>query len=142
MGKLMDDIVNTANNFANGFGEALGYTFDYSVESLAEVDDMLDDVRSSEKDENVLYNVYTMSGCYVFETARRNYGGEYYWLEDEQQPILVAGEPDFSVIIKAWEKTKGYLKNGHEDSLSFYIQGYKEHIERGKVQKGYRALIV
>lgn len=142
MGKLMDDIVNTANNFANGYGELLGYTFDYSVESLAEVDDMLDDVRSSEKDEDMLYNVYTMSGCYVFETARRNYGGEYYWLEDEQQPILVAGEPDFSVTIKAWEKTKGYLENGAEDSLSFYIQGYKEHIERGRAQKGYKVLIV
>lgn len=142
MGKLMDDIINTADNFAKGFGEALGYTFDYSFESLAEVDDLLDDVRSSEKDEDVLYNVYTMSGCYVFETARRNYGGEYFWLENEQQPILVAGEPDFSVAIKAWEKTKGFLENGEEDSLSFYIQGYKEHIEKGKVQKGYRALIV
>lgn len=142
MGKLMDDIVNTANNFANGYGELPGYKFDYSIESLADVDDMLDDVRSSEKDENMLYNVYTMSGCYVFETARRNYGGEYYWLEDEQQPILVAGEPAFSVIIKAWEKTKGFLKNGREDSLAFYIQGYKEHIERGKAQRGYKALIV
>ena len=48
-------------------------------------------------------------GCYVLETARRNYGGEYYWLSNEQQPILVAGEPDFSVSIKAWEKIKGYM---------------------------------
>jgi len=47
-------------------------------------------------------------GCYVFETARRNYGGTYYWLQDERQPVLIAGGPDFFVSVGAWQKVKGY----------------------------------
>ncbi len=140
MGQLMDDIVNTANNFAKNFGEE----FDYSVESLADVDGLLDEIREAklELDEDMIYDIYAMTGCYVFETARRNYGGTYYWLQDEQQPVLIAGEPDFSVSVRAWQKVKGYLENGEEDSLSFYIAGYKEHIEKGRAQKGYRVTIV
>ena len=29
------------------------------------------------------------------------------------------------------------LKNGEEDSMSFYIDGYREYIEKGKLKKGY-----
>ena len=74
----------------------------------------------------------SMAGCYVFETARKNYGGEYLWVKNEQQPVLVAGLPDFQVSIRAWEKVKGRLTNGREDNIPFYIAGYKEHIERAK----------
>lgn len=140
MGQLMDDIVGTANSFAKNFGD-MG-NFDYSIKSLAEVDDLLEEMRDDALDEDIIYNIYTMVGSYVFETARRNYGGEYYWLQDEQQPILVAGEPDFSVTIKVWEKVRGRLENGVEDNIPFYIEGFKEHIEKGKMQKGYCVLIV
>lgn len=54
----------------------------------------------------------------------------------------MAGEPDFSVAIKAWEKVKGRLENGEEDNISFYIEGYREHVEQGKNQKGYTAMVV
>ncbi|MDE7222345.1 MAG: hypothetical protein K2O34_01020 [Acetatifactor sp.] len=140
MGQLMDDIVATAKSFTENFGDR--GKFDYSFESLAEIDSLLDEASDYAVDEDTIYNICTMTGSYVFETARINYGGEYYWIPNEQQPVLVAGEPDFSVSIKAWEKVRGYLENGAEDSLSFYIAGYREHIEKGKMQKGYRATIV
>lgn len=140
MGQLMDDIIGTANSFAKNFADR--GNFDFSHESLAAVDDLLEEARDFVVNEDEIYNICTMFGSYVFETARRNYGGEYYWIPNEQQPILVAGEPDFSVSIKAWEKVKGYFQNGAEDNMSFYILGYKEHIEKGKGQKGYKALIV
>ena len=50
--------------------------------------------------------------------------------------ILVAGEPTFFVSIQAWEKAKMYIENGTEDDILFYIDGYREHIEKGKQQKG------
>ncbi len=140
MGQLMDDIVNTARSFTQNFQDK--GKFDYSIESLSAVDALLEEVRDFVEDEDMRYNIYTMTGCYVFETARKNYGGVYYWLQDRQQPILIAGEPDFSVSILAWEKVKGYLENGSEDSLPFYVAGYREHIEKGRTQKGYRVLIV
>ena len=83
-----------------------------------------------------------MVGSYVFETARKNYGGEYFWIQEEKQPVLIAGFPDFTVSMKAWEKVRRRLINGQEDCISFYINGFKEHIEKGKTQKGYSAVIV
>lgn len=140
MGQLMDDIVGTANSFAENFSDK--GNFDYSINSLEEVDDLLEEMSDYALDEDTIYNIYTMVGSYVFETARRNYGGKYDWMREEQQPILVAGEPDFSVSIKAWEKVRGRLENGTEDNIPFYIEGFKAHIEKGKMQKGYHVIIV
>ena len=108
----------------------------YYIPETKKVDDLLDEMSDYELDEETIYNIYTMVGSYVFETARRNYGGKYYWIQEEQQPILVVGEPDFSVSIKAWEKVQGRLEKGVEDNIPFYIKGLKEHVERGKLQKG------
>ncbi len=130
MGKLMDDILHTAGSFTVNFSDK--GTFDYSIESLGKVDDLLEEFRGFDWDEDHLYNLVTMVGCYVFETARRNYGGEYRWAEKQQQPVLIAGLPDFYVSICVWEKVRGRIVNGPEDSISFYIQGYKEHIEAGR----------
>ena len=140
MGTLMEDIVSTAETFANDFSDR--GSFDYSIESLELVDDFLDDMSDYEWDEDKLYNLVSTVGCYVFETARRNYGGEYRWAEKEQQPLLIAGMPDFFVAIRAWEKVKGRVIKGKEDNIPFYVAGYKEHIERGKTTKGYTVTIV
>ena len=140
MSQLMNDIIGTANSFAENFNDK--GNFDYSIASLQEVDELLEEMSDFAVDEDTIYNMYTMVGSYVFETARRNYGGKYYWMQDEEQPILVAGEPDFSVAIKAWEKVKGRLENGEEDNIPFYIEGFREHVEQGKKQKGYTAIVV
>ena len=145
MNELTKDIVNTANNFVKNFSEedcpfTVTGALDYSIESLTVVDGLLDDMSDYDMDEDALYNAASMVGCYVFETARKNYGGEYFWVEKEQQPVLVAGLPDFQVSIRAWDKVRGRLVNGEEDNIPFYVAGYKEHIENGK--KGDSVVIV
>lgn len=104
------------------------------------VDRLPEEFSSYGPDEDALYNIASMVGCYVFETARRNYGGEYIWVKKEQQPVLIASLPDFQISIRAWQKVKGRLVNGKEGSIPFYIAGYKEHIEQGK--KGDFVIIV
>ena len=140
MASLMDDIMETARNFTANMQENAGLTLDYSAESLREVDDLLEAFRQEDLDEEALFNISSMVGCYVFEPARLCYGGEYFWIEEEQQPILVAGLPEFSVGIKAWEKVRGRLVNGAEDAIPFYIAGYQDHIKRA--EKGARVTIV
>ncbi len=141
MGRLQDDIVSTAESFTKNFSDK--GKFDYSFESLEAVEELLEEMSDFVvDDEETMYNVCTMVGSYVFEVARRNYGGEYFWISDEEQPILEAGRPDFAVSIKAWEKVRGRLEHGEEDNIPFYIAGYKEHVEKGMSQKGYTALIV
>lgn len=130
MGQLIDDIIHTANSFTINFSD--NGPFDYSIKSLTLVDAHLEEMRQYKWDEENLYSLASMVGCYVFETARRNYGGEYRWSEEEQQPVLIAGLPHFWVAIRAWEKVRGRIIKGDEDNISFYIQGYKEHIEIGQ----------
>lgn len=132
MNELMNDIIHTANNFAKNFSSEQKTSFDYSIESLAAVDELLEEISDFELDEDALYNTSSMVGCYVFETARKNYGGEYLWVRDEEQPVLVAGLPDYQVSIRAWQKVRDRLVNGKEDDIPFYIAGYKEHIEHAK----------
>lgn len=142
---LEDDILSTANNFVSNFTEAnlIKGNLDYSIESLELVDQFLEESGDFVfDDEEAVFNISSMGGCYVFDTARRNYGGEYRWVADSQQPVLIAGLPDFSVAIMAWDKVKGRLLNGVEDSIPFYISGYKEHIEKGMKEKGYHVTIV
>lgn len=139
MSELMTDIIHTAESFAENFKDKGNY--DFSRDSLLDVNALLDEIGDYVFDEDDLYNCYTMIGSYIFEVARRNYGGKYYWVNDEQQPILVAGGPDFTVSIKAWDKTRMYIKNGSEDDIQFYIDGYRNHIEKGKNNKGYNAYI-
>ena len=142
MRKLMNEIQNTARSFTINLQEWFTRPLDYSLESLDQVDEMLESFGQEELDEESLSSLSSMVGCYIFETARRNCGGEYLWLEQERQPVLVAGHPDYSVGIKVWEKVRGRLLNGREDNIPFYIAGYQEHIAIGETQKGYHVTIV
>ena len=138
--KLDNNIKHTAESFSENFSDR--FNFDFSCESLLSVNELIEEVMDYDVDEDTQYNIMTMAGSYVFEVAKRNFGGKYYWLQSEQQPILIAGEPDFTVSIKAWDKVKKYMENGSEDDLKYYIEGYKEYIEKGKKNKGYSAHII
>ena len=131
MRDLTEDVVNTAQNFVQNMQEFFDTPLDYSIRSLEEIDEMLDSLgkRREEMTEDAFFDLYSMTGCYV-------------WIEEEQQPGLAAGHPDFLVVIKAWEKVKGRLIKGEEDNIPFYIAGYKEHIEIGRTKPGYHVTIV
>ncbi|MCC9043212.1 hypothetical protein LNQ81_11080 [Myroides sp. M-43] len=62
-------------------------------------------------------------GAYVFEVAKRNFGGRYYWYDDLNQPIFVTGQPKFEASLLAFEKVKGRIKNGYEDNIPFFFEG-------------------
>lgn len=137
---LMQDIIHTAESFAENFKDH--GSFDFSIQSLKLVDDLLGEVRDFIDEEDALYNIYTMVGSYIFEIVRGNFGGNYYWLQKESQPMLVIGEPDYSVTFMAWEKVKGHILKGAEDNIPFYIDGVIQQIERGKQQPGLRVQII
>lgn len=136
---LKNDVINTSENFTKNFSDK--GNFDYSVESLLKLDDLLDELNDYEIDEDTLHSISSMAGCYIFEVARRNYGGEYYWDQAREEPILVTGEPNFAVSIYAFEKVKGRVTNGQEDNIPFYFNGYIGAVEKGR-QTGQNATIV
>ncbi|UUZ79670.1 hypothetical protein LJK88_31890 [Paenibacillus sp. P26] len=137
--RLDQDIISTAESFTNNFSDK-GH-FDFSVESLRQVDNILQEISDYEIDNETLYSISSMAGCYIFEVARRNYGGKYYWIQERKQPVLVTGEPEFSISIFAFDKVRGRILNGIEDEIPYYFDGYIKAVEKGK-KTGYSATIV
>ncbi|RCX23867.1 hypothetical protein DFP94_1011471 [Fontibacillus phaseoli] len=137
---LKDDIISTSESFSTNFADK--GNFDFSVESLQAVDDILEELSDFEMDEEMLDSVSSMAGCYIFEVARRNFGGEYFWIEKKEQPVLITGEPDFSISLYAFDKVKGRIENGKEDHIPFYFDGFISAVEKGRRSSGYCATIV
>ncbi|UII77582.1 hypothetical protein LV716_07385 [Flagellimonas sp. HMM57] len=103
---------------------------DYSVKSLELVEDALEEASDffHEIDEEQKANLINTVGSYIFEVARKNFGGKYFWYDKLSQPILVTGQPEFEVSILAFEKVKGRLENGKEDNIPFYFAGYVDRV--------------
>lgn len=137
--KLEQDIISTAESFVNNFSDK--GNFDFSVDSLRSADDILEELGDFELEDEMIDSISSMVGCYIFEVARRNYGGKYYWVQESEQPVLVTGEPEFSISILAFDKVRGRMKNGKEDEIPYYFDGYIKAVERGK-ETGYCATIV
>jgi len=121
--KSADFFVSSSSNRYNGL--------DFSVKSLTVVDEALDEASDfyEEMNEAQRQNLITTVGSYVFEVARQNFGGRYFWYDQLNQPILVTGQPEFEVSILAFEKVKGRLENGKEDNIPFYFEGYLERVQ-------------
>lgn len=132
--KELDDttkgIIKSADFFVTSSSDRFP-GLDYTVESLKIVDDALEEASDfyDEMDEKQRQNVINPIGSYVFEVARKNFGGKYFWYDKLNQPILVTGQPDFEVSILAFEKVKGRLENGTEDNIPFYFAGYVERVQ-------------
>ncbi|MEI4908330.1 hypothetical protein Q8G40_30060, partial [Klebsiella pneumoniae] len=77
--RLEQDIISTAESFAENFSDR-GH-FDFSIQSLRKLDDILEELCDYKLDNAALNSVSSMAGSYIFEVARRNYGGQYYWVQ-------------------------------------------------------------
>ncbi len=135
-------VVSTAEGCVEHYKGKYGDALDFSVGSLVTIDTILDDSAGSLSRMEEAQQTWIISsvGSYIFEVARRNYGGKFYWHDQKNQPIFVTGQPDFEISIMAFEKVKGRLNNGKEDNIPYYFKGYTERVEKAK--KGDRALII
>lgn len=139
MNDLKQDIISTAESFTENFSDY--GVFDYTVQSLSLADSMLDGLMEYEIDEVTLRSISSMMGCYIFEVARKNFSGHYYWNAEIEQPFLVTGEPSYSISLYTFDKVKARLENGNEENIPFYFDGYVRAVEKGK-EKGYCATIL
>lgn len=103
---------------------------DFSVESLEPLDLIIEENTSVYKnsDKETKRKMIIKIGAYVFEVARRNFGGVYYWYERLDQPILVTGQPEFEMSLLAYEKVKNRFENGYEDNIPFFFSGYVQGV--------------
>lgn len=125
-------MASQANTFIESFrgdGSPLdAEKLDFSKESIALVDGILLDFYCQKA--SLPDDLHFLASAYVFECARRQYGGRYL-RGDEQNPfVLVIGEPEFEIGFCVMEKVLGRATNGPEDSLQFFFDGIEDPYQR------------
>lgn len=102
---------------------------DYSRASLDRVDEILD--RFHTNDHPLPPDVHFQASAYVFEVARREFGGRYLAGGGDDPYVLVIGEPAFQVGVMVMGKVAGRVINGPEDSIPFFYDGIRPLVDRG-----------
>lgn len=107
---------------------------DFTENSLKIIDDILEEVSDfyEEMPELQQKSIIDSIGSYIFEVARRNYGGKYFWYDQRNQPILVTGKPNFEISIIVFDKVEGRILNGEEDNIPYFFKGYSERVKNAK----------
>ena len=124
----------TAESCINHFKERYGNSLDYSEKSLHIIDEILEEAADfyPEMAEDEQKWIVQSVGSYIFEVARTNYGGKYFWFDQREQPIFVTGQPEFNISIVVFDKVIGRLTNGKEDNIPYFFEGYSERVKKAK----------
>jgi hypothetical protein len=130
MSNLATQVSDKAKLAVAQFQERAEGRLDYSVRSLAVVEDMLAEASAyrsemSQKDQDALVELF---GSYILMVAYTEHGGAFYWQEQRNQPVLVAGEPKFHVAILTFEKVRGRLGGDKADNIPFFYEGFSKRV--------------
>lgn len=101
---------------------------DFSRASLARVDEVLGRFHDSRTKLPTPFG--RLTGYYVSEVARKEFGGGYFVIDEEPGSILVIGPPERGVIYHAYDKVFGRVANGPEDDLTFFHDGIPDTLRR------------
>jgi hypothetical protein len=120
-----------AEEFIISYGEHYK-GLDYSQQSLIVLDRLLDDYSQQWKDlsSEKKNEVVTNASSYILWVACRQYGGNFYWSEEEQQPVLVIGEPDYRVATMPQNKVSSRIEQGDSHNIIIYYRKIAESIQQ------------
>lgn len=101
---------------------------DYSEKSISVVELIIDEMsfKNHEISEEQLDMITQEYGCYILMTAHRLYGGEFYWNNQFEQPMLIVGEPEACIALLTWNKVKGRLLGDKADHLAYFFEQFGE----------------
>ncbi|CAO4155461.1 hypothetical protein LPLAFNJD_LOCUS4450 [Methylorubrum aminovorans] len=125
-----------------GASRATSVALDYSQASLTTLEEMAEEAArwAATLTPGQIGALVQQAGCYLLEVAQREFGGEYRWHEERDQPVLVVGEPDFHVALMTWDKVRSRLAGDRADDLRFFYDGFAERVRQAG--PGTRALYV
>ena len=131
MNAILEEVVAAAERAVTSLQQRAGGRLDFSVASLVAVDEMLVEVADyvAELDEAVVTGLVQQLGCYVLEVARKAFGGEYFWHDEGEQPILVVGEPAAHIALMTWSKVTGRLTGDVGDDIVYFFNGFAQKAE-------------
>ena len=95
---------------------------DYSLESVVALDAALDEAYQGRLALTPMQTVG--AAAYVYEVARRHYGGLYEVCDDDDPVVLVTGEPEFDVCLCAISKVERRVRLGESEALTTFFQRF------------------
>ena len=118
-------IQGNAEQCVRYFAEGLGAPpLDYTRASLQTIDDFLGALHLGVEPPGLaLETAVQLITCYLYETARREYGGFYISGNEENPFVLAIPEPEPRVIVFVQQKVRGRIANGEEDNIPFFYDG-------------------
>lgn len=119
-----DEFVERVHTAAEEFLTAVSdqSALDYSLQSLGALDSVLDDAHQGRITLTPMQTVG--AAAYLYEVARRHYGGLYEVCDDEDPVVLVTGEPEFDVCLCAIAKVERRIRGGEAEALPAFFQRY------------------
>jgi hypothetical protein len=142
MNAILEEVTAAAERAVASLQARAGGRLDYSIGSLAAVDEMLVEASAyvADLDEAVVTSLVQHIGCYVLEVGRRAFGGEYFWHEEGEQPILVVGEPRAHIAMMTWSRVVGRLTGDEGDDIVFFFDSFATRA--AAPEEGSRVLIL
>lgn len=132
MRKLTEDFKEMAEGFASEHNNDMVSSFDFSLFSLQIVDDYMNALGQENPDEETLHQISVVVGSYVFEVVKRNFGGEYQWVDAENVPALIYQSEGSTIQFFAWNKVRERIVKGVNYSLFDHVEGFSHQVARIK----------
>ncbi|NVJ62266.1 MAG: hypothetical protein HWE27_17900 [Gammaproteobacteria bacterium] len=134
MSELKEQVMEKAALAVEQFQERSVSALDYSEASLTAIEDMLDEASDfiDELPEEQINALTNLAGSYVLAVAANEFEGQFYWHEQQDQPVFVVGEPEFNVAIITFNKVRGRLNGDTADNLPFFYKGFAERARQAK----------
>ena len=134
MNELKSQILEKARLAVEQFKNRAQSPLDYSAESLMAIEEMLDEASDfyNELPEDQISALIHLAGSYVLAVAAVEFEGNFYWYEQQNQPIFVVGEPNFNIAIATFSKVEGRLRGDVADNIAFFYKGFAERARLAK----------
>ncbi len=123
-----DNAVSMAQTFVDLWFKHIAEESHYTVESLSEVDVLIEEARQSDSTRHKVSTFLFLAGCYVGEVLVRHYN--FKWIESSEAGImgemsqwpLFLEKPNDTGISNPIGKAFKRYDNGEEDSLAFFVK--------------------
>lgn len=110
---------------------------DYTEKSISVIELILSEM--SEKSLMLSEEQVTMMtqeyGCYILFTAYKLYGGEFFWNNQHEQPMLIVGEPAAVIALLTWNKVKGRLVGDKADHIGYFFDEFSKEAAKPELGK-------
>ncbi len=124
--EFIERVANAAREFVHAAQPETGQ-LDYSLSSIHALDAVLEAAHLGNLPLTPMQTVG--AAAYLYEVARREYGGLYEVCDDEDPVVLVTGGPDAEVCLGAIAKVERRIRYGSDEAVPPFFERFKRAVE-------------